>query len=169
MRRCLGRRLHQPVDVIRLDSPIQNGPAGFRCDRNANFTQTIRNRTHQPLLGPFRDPHPRVIHRIHRRVSTSELFSFHVDSVSGIDRTSQGNLRVRTPFGIITSAKAQGFPAPESYNLDEHVTAFYLLPFRSRPWINSMSSHLRVFALGSSCYVNCLNAASNRSISAWVL
>jgi hypothetical protein len=116
MRRCLGRRLPKPVDVIRLDSPIQNGPAGFRCDRNANFTQTIRNRTHKHLLGPFRDPHPRVIHRIHRRVSTSELFSFHVDSVSGIDRTSQGNLRVRTPFGIITSAKAQGFPAPESYN-----------------------------------------------------
>jgi hypothetical protein len=137
MRRCLGRRLPKPVDVIRLDSPIQNGPAGFRCDRNANFTQTIRNRTHKHLLGPFRDPHPRVIHRIHRRVSTSELFSFHVDSVSGIDRTSQGNLRVRTPFGIITSAKAQGFPAPESYKgWDE----FFLKARRKIAWVPTRPS-----------------------------
>jgi hypothetical protein len=57
------------------------------------------------------------------------LFSFHVDSVSGIDRTSQGNLRVRTPFGIITSAKAQGFPAPESYNVPAPLTTRDLLEF----------------------------------------
>jgi hypothetical protein len=57
------------------------------------------------------------------------LFSFNVDSVSGIDRTSQGNLRVRTPFGIITSAKAQGFPAPESYNVPAPLTTRDLLEF----------------------------------------
>jgi hypothetical protein len=31
-------------------------------------------------------------------------------------RKKQPNVRVRTPFGIIPSAEAQGFPAPEFYN-----------------------------------------------------
>lgn len=84
--RFLGRCFHKQVNVIWFDSQIQDRPTVFLNDRFANFMQALRHVTNQHLFATLRYPNQMVIHLIHRMITASDFISFHVDSISGIDK-----------------------------------------------------------------------------------
>ena len=95
--------------MVGLNSQPQNRPSVFGYYFVTDFFQTLCHRTHQDLFASFRYPDEMVAHLIDRVISSFNFVRFHVDSLLFIDRKGKGNERFHP------SAKAQGFPAPESY------------------------------------------------------
>jgi len=110
MRRFSWRGLDKQVNVVRLNRQSQNSPSTFVRDFFTDFAQANSDSVHQHFLASFRYPDKVIAHLIDRVIRSFDFIRLHVDSLTHIDTESKGNVRFHP------SAKAQGFPAPESYN-----------------------------------------------------
>ena len=105
------RGFHKQMNVIGLDSQVENRPSLFTCYLLTDFTKASGNVANQYFLAALCYPYQMIVHLIHCMIGASDFTSFHAGTLKYINRMCKENVRFHP------GAKALGFPAPKSYKI----------------------------------------------------